>query len=129
MKPICLVFIYILCLCANNITSDETNKNKTINFSIKDNSFVNAELVSCLKTKNSGYSITIKFTNKTNKDIYGMATDCYLYEDDWLIFKNYLFKSYSASIMIPKNGSANIVWTDGIASSINKVVLEIKSTQ
>lgn len=81
------------------------------------------------KTKNSGYSITIKFTNKTNKDIYGMATDYYLYEDDWLIFKNYLFKSYSASIMIPKNGSANIVWIDGIASSINKVVLEIKSTQ
>ncbi len=93
-----------------------------ISVTIEQNKYLDVSFVKRVKTKDKGYSVFIKFTNKTDQDINSLGTWWHLYEGDWKILKNHKSTSSSRAI-VPKNGSAVLEWVDEVASSIDKIHL------
>jgi len=72
------------------------------------------------KTKDKGWKIFIKFTNKTDKPIRSITTDYQLREGDWIILDNNTGMASSSFLLKPRQ-SAVFGWISGVPSSVDSI--------
>src|SRR5205823_2078096 len=72
------------------------------------------------KTKNRGWKVFIKFTNKTDKPIRSIGTDYQLREGGWIILDSHTQTWKSEPLLMPRQ-SAVFGWIDGVPSSVDSI--------
>ena len=87
----------------------------------------NAELVATFhrkeKTKNRGWKVFIRFTNKTDNPIRSIGTDYQLREGGWTISDSWTQTASSSPLLLPRQ-SAVFGWIDGVPSSVDSIHIE-----
>ena len=78
-----------------------------------DVSFVKKE-----KTKDNGWKIYVKFTNKTDSPIQNIGTAYELREGDWRVLDSWKQEASNQVMLAPKQ-SATFDWIDGVPSSVD----------
>ena len=71
-----------------------------------------------------GYKVTVRFVNTTDMDIAKLSTNCHLYEGDWKI-RSWGVMRQGYPSLIPANSHKDIVWIDGVSSSIDRIDIEV----
>lgn len=103
------------------LVADESPK--TIHVSCETNNFVDVSFVKAVKTKDAGYTVYLKFVNRTEKDISSLYSKVHMYEGDWQIKQTSWSESKSDGL-IKRGGSAVLPWIDNVASSIDRILVE-----
>ena len=88
--------------------------------SIITNPSLDASFVKKEKTKDRGWRIYIKFTNKTDDPIRSIGTKYELREGDWKILSNWKQQSSNPAMLAPGQ-SATFDWIDEVPSSVNHI--------
>lgn len=93
---------------------------ETFNVTITPNSKLDASFHRKEKTKDRGWKVFIKFTNKTDKPIRSIGTDYQLREGSWIISGSRTQTANSSPLLLPRQ-SAVFGWIDGVPSSVDSI--------
>jgi len=92
--------------------------------SIDENDSLQVKFVEKVKEYNKGWAIKIQFSNKSKKGVKTLSTLCHLYEGDWRILSWRIQRS-GMPILMKAEEKTTITWIKGVASSIDRLHLEI----
>jgi hypothetical protein len=113
-----LLGLVIFLICGGNLTfASVTNE---LRVTVAPNPWIDASFVKKTKTKQDGWMIYIRFTNKTKKPIYGLSTSFDRFEDNWKIDSRVRLLTQSSMMLKPKE-SRTLHWMENIPSSITRV--------
>jgi len=77
------------------------------------------------RTKDRGWKVFIKFTNKTDKPIRSIGTDYLLREGGWNISGSRTQTANSSPLLMPSQ-SAVFGWIDGVPSSVDSTLARLR---
>lgn len=100
-----------------------STKNETFAVSIVTNPTLEAAFHRKEKTKNRGWKIYIRFTNKTDAPIRNLGTHYVMREGDWRVSANWTQTSSTTPLLKPKE-SAVFEWIEGVPSSVDHIHIE-----
>lgn len=98
-------------------------KNETFAVTIVTNPTLEAAFQRKEKTKNRGWKIYIRFTNKTDAPIRNIGTHYEMREGDWRVSDNWTQTSSTTPLLKPKE-SVVFGWIEGVPSSVDHIHIE-----
>lgn len=72
------------------------------------------------RTKQKGWKVFIKLTNKTDKPVLNISTSYQLREGGWIISENHTSWRKSEPLLMPHQ-TAVFGWIDGVPSSVDSI--------
>lgn len=100
----------------------------TFSVTITQNNNLGASFHRKVKTKNRGWKVFIKFTNKANKPIRSIGSDYELREGGWIIRSDWTQASNTSPLLMPGQ-SAVLDWIDGVPSSVDRIHIKRVETE
>ncbi len=119
MRTTTILAALTLALTASVLLSPAAEKER-FTVTIAPNAKLDASFHRKVKTKDRGWKVFIKFTNKTDKPIRSIATDYQLREGVWIILDSRTQTWKSEPLLVPRQ-SAVFGWIDGVPSSVDSI--------